>query len=419
MINACKLEDSPLEIEQKLELTSEARVFLEYYYGTRNRRKFLKNIFRANVDIQKQKTIKTQFLSLKAVEIANLVFNKLLAGKEVLLNYKYLSKITHCSTSTQNNNILNELANLFTIDRHRALYRNGNFYEHVVEIKFKAALSIELKDAGVFNSEFYPKFILSSINTNNNLSNRKNRSSQSSVYQNLDSNNSTKAADVVEIPKKFSKRTSNIRKKTTNIENKARIYKPKFRQYEKEKTLLDHYPLIKDEGSKLQSLSGRDFSLNAMNEILLDMSRKLERTFCSKAQFISYFAKCLKHEMRDAQAVSNNLFYIKKNKTQNELQHHTTLAERERYLEKIELNAIHNRSNFTQFKAKIAAVLPPNLAFNLLSHLVYLNVLNTETIIILNKQIPLSKSHECLLVNQAKAVTGCNIIKIEYKYENM
>jgi hypothetical protein len=92
---------------------------------------------------------------------------------------------------------------------------------------------------------------------------------------------------------------------------KARIYR--FNQYKEPQSLSHHYPLIKEDCTKLQSLSGRDFSLNAMNEILLDMSKRRDNRFCSKAQFIAYFGKCLRFEMRDAVKTGNDNFRIKAN----------------------------------------------------------------------------------------------------------
>ena len=112
-------------------------------------------------------------------------------------------------------------------------------------------------------------------------------------------------------PVKFKKRLSNERKKSTNADRKARIYR--FNQYKEPQDLGYHYPLTKEDGDKLQSLSGRDFSLNAMNEILLDMSKRLDNRFCSKAQFLAYFGKCLRFEMRDAVKTGNDNFRIKAN----------------------------------------------------------------------------------------------------------
>ena len=126
-------------------LTLEAQVFLAFKYNTRNRRKILKTLLRSGVDIDKQLTNKTKFISPKAVEIANVVLNKITDGKEVLLCHKYLSTITFCQSSAQNNNIVNELANLFEIKYHRFLYKNGHIFEHHIEFKISASILEEIK----------------------------------------------------------------------------------------------------------------------------------------------------------------------------------------------------------------------------------------------------------------------------------
>ena len=43
------------------------------------------------------------------------------------------------------------------------------------------------------------------------------------------------------------------------------------------------------------------------------MSKRLDNRFCSKAQFIAYFSKCLRFEMRDAVKIGNDNFRIKVN----------------------------------------------------------------------------------------------------------
>jgi hypothetical protein len=56
-----------------------------------------------------------------------------------------------------------------------------------------------------------------------------------------------------------------------------------------------------------------------MNEILLDMSKRRDNLFCSKAQFMAYFAKCLRFEMRDAVKTCNDNFRIKDNVLKEEV----------------------------------------------------------------------------------------------------
>ena len=116
---------------------------------------------------------------------------------------------------------------------------------------------------------------------------------------------------------KFKKRLLNERKKPTKAQAKARVYH--FNQYKEPKDLKHHYPLTKEDAGKLQSLSGRDFTLNAMNEILLDMSQRLDHRFCSKAQFMAYFGKCLRFEMRDSVKTGNDNFRIKANVPKEEV----------------------------------------------------------------------------------------------------
>ena len=43
------------------------------------------------------------------------------------------------------------------------------------------------------------------------------------------------------------------------------------------------------------------------------MSKRLDNLFCSKAQFMAYFGKCLRFEMRDAVKTGNDNFRIKAN----------------------------------------------------------------------------------------------------------
>ena len=85
----------------------------------------------------------------------------------------------------------------------------------------------------------------------------------------------------------------------------------------------------------LQNKSGRHFSTNAINEIILFFSKKpkqREYKFPSKESFIAYMIKVLCYEMRDAVKISNTSFKIKTNLTQEQIVEHTTFAQREAYL---------------------------------------------------------------------------------------
>jgi len=403
-------QEAPIQNKPNLKLVSnlslETRVYLAYKHRTANRRHSLKEIIRANIEVDRQLTAKTKYISAKAVNVAEAVMNKILYDKnDIILGHKYLTKITRCMPS-QNSNILKELGNLYEIQYHRAIFINGNFYEHHYTFKLHHSIVQELKDTSITNSEFYPQKIVGPYTNNKDVFNKDIRSVRSKNFQNSNIKNSTELSDPQEVKKNEPKRKNNIRKKPTNAQRKARVYNPNFKQYSEMKNLAYHYPLSTQECTQLQMSSGRDFTLNATNEILQDMSRKLERTFCSKAQFLVYFGKCLKYENRDAVATANTGFYIKANKTEAEIIELTTLAERENYLNYIETEAIMHVNPENQLRAKLANSLPPSIAYNLLSKLKYFCADGNTLIIHLSSEIVLSELNQEIILQEANAVGG-------------
>ena len=253
---------------------------------------------------------KSFFLSSPANKLLSAVIGKLRQGERVLLNHKYISTFTLVERR-QNIRIIEELADILDITYHNSITHNGKKYRYSYEFSYKQQnlgnnASVE-NSVGTFMSQQNDPFYIYKENKNIEDIDLK-----SNFFQNSES---IKTAPIE--PVKFKKRVPNERKKTTNAERKARIYH--FNQYKEPQDLKHHYPLSKEDGSKLQSLSGRDFSLNAMNEILLDMSKRLDNRFCSKAQFMAYFGKCLRFEKRDAVKTSNDNFRIKANIPKEEI----------------------------------------------------------------------------------------------------
>ena len=246
---------------------------------------------------------KSFFLSDKANKLLSIIVAKLLKGKRVFLNHKYISTFTFVERR-QNVRIIEELEGILNITYHNSITIDGKKYRYSYEFahkeqKLENTASIENSIATFMSQQNNPLYI---YKENKNI---EDIDLESNFLQNSESSGCPKKTV------KLKKRLSNERKKPTNAERKARIYR--FNQYKEHKDLKHHYPLSKEDGSKLQSLSGRDFSLNAMNEILLDMSKRLDNIFCSKAQFMAYFGKCLQFEMRDAVKTSNDNFRIKAN----------------------------------------------------------------------------------------------------------
>ncbi len=329
--------------EPKIELSLEAQVFLSFKHRTPNRYKLLDTMIRANIELDQQLTDKTIYLSEKAKKIFKTVILKLLRGETVALNHKYLSKITLCK-SDQNWNILKELFKIFDINYHRLFKLNGRFIERIYHVQLHPAIIRELRDVELSNSEFYPEFFRRTNTNRNNFNKVKDIDLKSNFLQNSESKKTEESTEsqIREFPPtnpiKLNKRPSNKRKKPTIAQTKARIYH--FKQYKEPKDLAYHYPLNNEDYAKLQSKSGRMFCLTAMNEILLDMSKRVDRTFKSKALFISYFGKCLNGEKRDAVKTDNINFKIKANITKEDRNY----AKRESFLSRAECKA-HDLEN--------------------------------------------------------------------------
>jgi len=247
---------------------------------------------------------KSFFLSSPANKLLSAVMSKLIKEERVLLNHKYISTFTFVERR-QNVRIIEELEDILNITYHNSITIDGKKYRYSYEFAHKEqnivnTASVENSVETFMSRQNDPLYI---YKENKNI---EDIDLKSNFLQNSEE---VKTAQIETI--KFKKRVPNERKKPTNAERKARIYR--FNQYKEPQDLKHHYPLIKEDCTKLQSLSGRDFSLNAMNEILLSMSKRRDNRFCSKAQFMAYFGKCLRFEMRDAVKTSNDNFRIKAN----------------------------------------------------------------------------------------------------------
>ena len=270
-----------------------------------------------------------------------------------------------------------------------------------------------------------------------------NRSSKSNFYKNSDSlvlaetskyakpqevrakkeceANATQSSKI--IPLKQHKRVLNKRKKPTNAEIKAKQAKfLYFKQYDKPKSLGDHYPLTTEECLELQNRSGRDFTQNAMNEILLDMSRKAKlqgHSFVSKARFMSYMATVYRYEGRDAVKTANSGFKLLARATEAEIIQHTTQAERENYLNLVEQQAITHRSDETQYRAKLVGSLKPSQAYNFLSSLGTVRRVGEILELHMSQDVLFTDYSLERILSDANAVGGyCGVEKLEIIVKN-
>ena len=305
-------------ITQQIETESYHNQLCKLYSFKKEKARYRKHylpwdkINRANKKVKPVRQ-KSFFLSSPANKLLSAVMSKLMKGERVLLNHKYISTFTFVERR-QNVRIIEELEDILNITYHNSITIDGKKYRYSYEFAHKEqavivipitpkqenTASVENSVATFMSRQNDPLYI---YKENNNI---EDIDLESNFLQN---SREVKTSSIETV--KFKKRVPNERKKSTNAERKAKIYC--FNQYKEPQDLKHHYPLTKEDGSKLQSLSGRDFSLNAINEILLSMSKRRDNRFCSKAQFMAYFGKCLRFEMRDAVKTGNDNFRIKAN----------------------------------------------------------------------------------------------------------
>lgn len=193
-------------------------------------------------------------------------------------------------------------------------------------------------------------------------------------------------------------------------------------------SLKDFYPLSEQDCNTLQSLSGRSFSIRAMNEILLDMSQKLkDRWFKAKKYFLNYMAKVFKYELRDAVKTSNETFCIKNNlkiedaSVQEHIAKTAEIKKQEQYLTEIEYSL--EVSPEWHLKKKLASVLERSTAYNLLSSYIGSRYEDDTYIMKLSRDVPLSPGERRIILDQVKAthypVEKVEIVKVDLEKNNI
>lgn len=198
--------------------------------------------------------------------------------------------------------------------------------------------------------------------------------------------------------------------------SQAKLYR--FKQYDEPKSLGDHYPLTPEQCLELQSRSGREFTPNAMNEILLDMSRKPKlqgRRFVSKAQFMAYMTIVYIYEKRDAVKTANLDFKVLARALEAEVIAHTSLAQRNDFMATFEEMSIKFPTPENIFKTKIACTLPPMIGYNFLSNLKTICKVGDIFEAHMSQNVLLTDHSRELILSAANAVGGYNgVRKMEF-----
>jgi hypothetical protein len=149
----------------------------------------------------------------------------------------------------------------------------------------------------------------------------------------------------------------------------------------------------------LQNSSEREFSLNAMNEILKNMSKRItNRFFYSKKGFLAYMSQAFRYEKRDAVKINNTSFRIRANLDEAE----QDIQKQEKYLTELEYSL--QISPEWHLKKKLASVLERSKAYNLLTSYKQLEIEEGGICrITLNKQIKVSETDKNIILSQVQA----------------
>jgi len=116
-------------------------------------------------------------------------------------------------------------------------------------------------------------------------------------------------------------------------------------------------------------------------------------------------SKVLANEKINAVQINNTNFKINANLTKADIIKRTQLAKIEAYLSEVETKAISNRSDETQFRAKLAGVLGKR-AYDILPHLVSIEKQGEVFKLHLNKTLELTEQMKNSILKEAKAVDG-------------
>lgn len=193
------------------------------------------------------------------------------------------------------------------------------------------------------------------------------------------------------------------------------IFKNPFLGLARDKAdLASFYLFIQSDVDLPQKVLGRNFTIIAVNEILLKLSKRhTQHRFPSKEAFMSYMGKVLSYEMRDAVQISSVDFKLNCNRNEQEVA-------QQRYLEEIEYNA--DTSRIAQLRRKLAAVLEPRIAYQLLRVVTIKDVAERKTdsqssnngfVIEVSHELDLSYLQQQMILEQVRAVFGNHINKID------
>jgi hypothetical protein len=340
-------------------------------------------------------------LQEKAVNLLAVIVHKLQKTEVVTLNHNYLSRITKCGKD-QNVNLLRQLDDVLDIYFHakvtigKTIHRNCYVIQHTE----KGRAIIENPEVLLTQKHFVGNIVVSSIEKTSTEDKKDTSCAEFfpsfSIYKEEVLENRSNKSNFLE--NSFEKKIIKLPSSDHIQESRVVTVNKIKNTFAKAKELKDFYPLTRDDCQILQSSSKREFSLNSMNEILLDMSKRLtDRYFKSKKGFLSYMSKVFSYEMRDAVKINNENFKIRNNKSKEE----QDASQQEEYLTKIEYNL--EVSPEWHFKKRLAARLPRKTAYKLLKSFDAIDIKAGIFNLHLSKYVDLTDIDKKLILQEAQS----------------
>ena len=125
--------------------------------------------------------------------------------------------------------------------------------------------------------------------------------------------------------------------------------------------------------------------------------------------------KVYQEEGRNVDRVNSPTFKIMKRRPKAEITAIVTYNQRESYLKKEEDAGIFNRSDYTQFRARIASQFPINTGYDLLTNMISVKKKDSVFEITMHKSVELTENYKQLVLNHASGIGGyVGINKLEF-----
>jgi len=329
---------------------------------------------------------KTKYLSKNSQALLAIISQKLQKKNKLFLNHKYISKITRCERR-QNQNIIKELYEILNVNYHHCIIEDGKKYRFCYEFSFKKSEKEKPVNSGDWNGETGQKISRSNIYRKNKIfKNRFNRSNDRNDFlgeEKTDTSQIAKTSSNSPVPTEADEAKAPIKHRSRA---KSLSVEPKF--------LADFYPANEQTCELLRERSGRDFSNRFINQLLLALSKKPSRAvFYHFNGFLSYFAKVLSYEKRDATRCSSVDFYLKANMTDALKEELTQKKAQESYLLAIEESKATDATS--HMRKKIAQSWPRLVAYEFLQSWQSLSLQNNgELTLRLNSPVFLSEHQQ-------------------------